>query len=281
MLKKLQNLLFEEEEIEEEEIVEEPEPQPEPVRKRRKETRPEPVETEQVQAETKTTMQRIDVTQPLQTIGSAVPAANESVFRPAEPEKPKGLGLTVDELEGTAKQQAQPEPAKPAAPAPAKPSRQRKSGYDFSPVISPIFGVDETDMNAVKATVGSRRGKKEDENVSKVISPIYGMTKEEESLLASAAQKPAATMKPTQRAEESVFSAPQAAAPAEAAEDDVPEFSLDDILRVGDEQYAKDNRMVMQSLFPDLDGSDEDVPDETTVVDSRNVTPYGTIGRKN
>ncbi|MBQ6489637.1 MAG: hypothetical protein IJI75_10445 [Solobacterium sp.] len=280
MLKKLQNLLFEEEEIEEEEIVEEPEPQPEPVRRRKKETRPEPVETEQVQAETKTTMQRIDVTQPLQTIGSAAPAANESVFRPAEPEKPKGLGLTVDELEGTAKQQAQPEPAKPAAPAPAKTSRQRKSGYDFSPVISPIFGVDETDMNAVKATVGSRRGKKDDENVSKVISPIYGMTKEEESLLASSS-KPAATMKPTQRAEESVFTAPQAAAPAEAAEDDVPEFSLDDILRVGDEQYAKDNRMVMQSLFPDLDGSDEEVPDETTVVDSRNVTPYGTIGRKN
>ncbi|MBR3343535.1 MAG: hypothetical protein IKG34_04980 [Solobacterium sp.] len=281
MLKKLQSLLFEEEEIEEEETVEEPEPQPEPVRKRRKETRPEPAETEQVQAETKTTMQRIDVTQPLQTIGSAVPAANESVFKPAEPEKPKGLGLTVDELEGTAKQQAQPEPAKPAAPVPAKPSRQRKSGYDFSPVISPIFGVDETDMNAVKATVGSRRGKKDDENVSKVISPIYGAAKEEESPLAST-PKPSATMKPVQRAEESVFNAPQSAAPAAAAaDDDVPEFSLDDILRVGDEQYAKDNRMVMQSLFPDLDGSDEDVPDETTVVDSRNVTPYGTIERKN
>lgn len=271
MLKKLSSLLFEETEEEiEEEVIEEPAPEPEPARRRRRE--PEP---ETKQAETKTTMQRIDVTQPLPAITGA-PASGESVFRPAESEKQRPLGLTVDELEGAAaKPQPVQEPAKPA-PAPVqKPSRQKKQGYDFQPVISPIFGVDETaDTSAVQTAGNPRNSRKNDGNVSEVISPIYGVAKEEETAPVQTKQ----AVRPAPAAE-SVFAAPETK-PEPVQEDDVPEFSLDDILRVRDEEYARDNRMVMQSLFPDLDGSDEDVPDETTIM-SRNVTPFGNIGRNN
>ncbi len=272
MFKKLQNLLFEEEEIEE--IEEEPaEEVPAPAPRRRRETqevqtRPEPKTEEQ-----HTSMQRIDVTQPLQKITDAIEKEQGSVFAGEEAEKPKGLGLTIDEVDGSAQRpQVQPEqPKRPAAPvSSAKPAR-KKPAYDFSPVISPFFGVDEKDPNVVHTTGSAGKNAKGEDNTPKVISPIYGAVKDREEPVSAfvppAPEKPAAS--------------PKAKVPELPEEsDDVPEFSLDDILKVRDEEYSRENRMIMQSLFPDLDDAEENVPDETTVLDSRNITPYGTFGRK-
>ncbi len=279
MLKKLQNLLFEEEETEE--IEEEVEEIPEPAPKRRREAAAEPVKPEPKQEEPRTSMQRIDVTQPLQKITDALPQNQGSVFKPAEntytqldAEKPKGgLGLTIDEVEGSA-QKPQPEPAKKPAPAQQQSrtsARQKKPSYDFSPVISPFFGVDDKDPNVVHTTGSSGRGNKADEG-SPVISPINGIIKNSKD------EEPAPAFRPASRPSRPEVKKPE---PEPEEKDDVAEFSLDDILKVRDEEYARDNRSVMQSLFPDLDGTDEtEIPDETTVLDSRNITPYGMLGRK-
>ena len=132
MLKKLQNLLFEEEdddleEDEEEEAVEEA-----PVRRKHRKAAPEPEEEETISEparpqvkplQTATTMNRIDVTQPLPK--QSEPEKNQEVFRrpaavqhasprplEADPEilhetaKPKTtLGITVDD------EPKKPEPA--------------------------------------------------------------------------------------------------------------------------------------------------------------------------
>ena len=280
MLKKLQNLLFEEEEaeeIEEEEVEEIPEPAP----KRRRETYAEPAKPEPKQEEQRTSMQRIDVTQPLQKITDALPQDQGSVFKPAEntytqpeSEKPKGLGLTVDELAGSA-QKPQPEPAKKPAPQQSRTSaRQKKSSYDFQPVISPFFGVDDKEPNLVHTTGSSGRGSKAEEG-SPLISPINGIVK------TSKEEEPVPALRPAAAPQRPGRTEARKPEPEPEEKDDIPEFSLDDILKVRDEEYARDNRMVMQSLFPDLDGTDEtEIPDETTVLDSRNITPYGMLGRK-
>lgn len=198
MFKKLQNLLFEEEDIdeEEEEVV------TQPVVKKKVE---KPIEQVAPVVQPKSTMNRIDVTQQMQT--PVHPMYNEpvkstdSVFRTqpqvekAQPiletpvqEKPRTIGLTIDDL------------TKDATPAPSAPiytnakastkttkSTKKSQAYEFNPVISPIFGVDEKDVDAVtntgKQTV--RKSSSKDEYVSKVISPMYGSnieTKAEEAI---------------------------------------------------------------------------------------------------
>ncbi|MDD5880770.1 MULTISPECIES: hypothetical protein [Erysipelotrichaceae] len=289
MLKKLQNLLFEEEdddleEDEEEEAVEEA-----PVRRKHRKAAPEPEEEETISEparpqvkplQTATTMNRIDVTQPLPK--QSEPEKNQEVFRrpaavqhasprplEADPEilhetaKPKTtLGITVDDEP----KKPEPAPVRPSRPQPAvKPSKPAKPAkaapvYEFQPVISPMFGVDEKDMDAMQTTAKEfRTGLDDDNNVSKIISPIYGISKEAEP---TTIQK---TVEKSNEMENLTYTKE-----ARKAEDSIPEFSLDDILNGHDEEFAR------QSAAAAADDSYEDV-DETVVMDTKNITPFGKV----
>ncbi len=287
MLKKLQNLLFEEEdddEEEEEEAVEEA-----PVRRKHRKPAPEPEEEEPISEparpavkplQTAATMNRIDVTQPLPK--QTEPEKSQEVFRrPApvqhasprpleadptilhETAKPKPtLGITVDEEP----KKPEPAPVRPNRPQPAvkpaKPAKPAKTApvYEFQPVISPMFGVDEKDMDAMQTTAKEfRTGLDDDSNVSKIISPIYGISKEAEP---TTIQK---TVEKSNEMENLTYTKE-----ARKAEDSIPEFSLDDILNGHDEEFAR------QSAAAAADDSYEDV-DETVVMDTKNITPFGKV----
>lgn len=284
MLKKLQDLLFEEEEDlddEEEETVaepasytpevtpvqaeapkpaetvEEPVPAPAPAPA----PAPVPVFKSEETVEVRPAMQRIDVTQPIPTQKPRrEQARNESVFREPAPAAPS-FDIKVDDA--PAVQQSRPKP-KPAAKA-ARQDKPRSSGYQFQPVISPIFGVDEKDMNALKTTttkISEVQKAKNDPNVSPIISPMYGMNQED---------KPSNIQKTVRKSneQEEILATPQ----ARKAEDEIPEFSLDDILKVRDEEYAKAVGEASEEtapLFPDLnlwDDEPESAEDATIVIE--------------
>lgn len=277
MLKKLQDLLFEDDDDdieEEEEIAEQPasytqkvevpveKPEPEPVVQPKQppvEKPAEPVLKAEETVEVRPAMQRIDVTQQIPVIEpKKEPARTESVFK--EPKAPSAFDIKVDEK--PAKQVSKPK-AKPAA----KPRREEKparSGYQFQPVISPIFGVDEKDMNALKTTtskISEVAKAKNDPNVSPIISPMYGVNQED---------KPTSIQKTVQKSneQEKIMATPAAI----AAEDDILDFSLDDILKERDEQFAsaKNAADSTEPLFPDLnlwDEEPESAEDATIVIE--------------
>ena len=144
---------------------------------------------------------------------------------------------------------------------PAPQQRQQASVYEFRPVISPMFGVDEKDMNSVQYNP-----KKEVQNSysrnsesTKVISPMYGTPER------PAASKPAAAPAESQ---------PAAADPSFYGADrqdmsgGVPEFSLDDILSARDEEFSR------QSVFNSSDPARTPDIDETVVIDSNHFSIY-------
>ena len=307
MLKKLQNLLFEDEEVIEEQETDdiEEEVKPKPKRQAHKAHREEEAEEQPVLVE-KSEMRRIDVTQPI-SVQPAVKKApiSESVFKEpslqrAEPRpiareaknaepvigavhqaepvhevKKPSLGINIDEVAGTAKAEKNVSAAAAAKPAPKK-EPVSAAEYEFRPVISPIFGVDEKDMSAVQTTskVSEKRLKKDaaDSNVKPVISPIYGANKE---------SAPSTIQNTVEKSNEIAKMAPDAE--KAAAEEDVPAFSLDDILKVRDEEYAqesKDNKQTdtnLDALFNDMDDSGNE--DSTVVINNRNLSLFdGTDG---
>ena len=257
MFKKLSNLLFEEDDEEFVEEIEEEEAPVQPVVKK-----PAPQEAAPVQEKP---MQRIDVTQPIPTVETRKeepafpPVQNESVFkqpavqhaspRPIEPapEAPKpSLGLTVDDI-------AEKKPAQPARPAAQKPQR-KTNVYEFQPVISPMFGVDEKDLNAMQNSgKANRPGNEKKAGRSQIISPMYGVN---EDARPSTVQT---TVERSNRMEEMAHSRERS-----AAEDRIPEFSLDDILSTRDREYAAEsaNTARMPSLF-----DTDEIIDETVVID--------------
>lgn len=296
MLKKLQNLLFEEDEDdfdedeEEEEIVPvrtmkpkkepvketpAPAPAPKPVREVRVESAPE---------EPKKSMQRIDLTQPVETVKprpvQEVPAA--SLFMDDTPEepvvvapKPKKLGITVDDVPAPA---PAPKPVKtesrPVRTAPAKPAAVRKepvkkepvrndSGYIFKPVISPIFGVDEKDLHALKTTTSkiSEAEKQKSTGIRpQIISPIYGADQDNSPSYVRETPEASAVM-------ESVVGN----ARSMANEDTIPEFSLDDILKARDEETKAQAKTASMPVFPDLDFDDDEDDDKTILIKRSDV----------
>ncbi len=279
MLKKLQGLLFEEDDddIEEEEeevevqpaapaqpVVEKPAAQPEvkPVEQPKPQpaAQPEPVMKAEETVEVRPAMQRIDVTQQIPVQQHRETARTESVFR--EKQERPAFNIKADEK----KSQPAAQPAKPKAkPAAKTPKREEKnrSGYQFQPVISPIFGVDEKDMNALKTTttkISEAAKAKNDPNISPIISPMYGVNEED---------KPSSIQKSVRKSneQEKIMATPASI----AAEDDIPDFSLDDILKERDEAYA--NAMSASNeetapLFPDLNLWDEEPEsaDDATIV---------------
>ena len=281
MLKRLQNLLFEEDE---EDITEEEEEEVEvrPVRRK-------PVEVNQDKPSApaakpapapepaKPVMTRVEMTQPLQVVNkeekkpaaqssfnagnsvfktpASVPHASprpiqESVQPVQETPKSSFSGLTLDA--GKKEAEAPKKPAK--APRPAV---RTASVYEFKPVISPMFGVDEKDMEAMTVTAKATRvNASGDENVSKVISPIYGTTLEP-SVTAAA---PTTTEK-SGRMENMAYSPA-----ARRQEDKIPEFSLDDILSARDEEFSRPAVTPAEVRTPDVD--------ETVVIDSETFGKY-------
>lgn len=239
MFKKLQNLLFEEEEIDD---VEEDEVVPQPVVKKKVER---PVEHATPVVQPKATMNRIDVTQQIQT--PVQPTYNDSsvntsgsVFRTqpqvekAQPvvetpvqEKPRTIGLTVDDLA----KDSTPAPSSPiytsvkTTPSKASKSTKKSTAYEFNPVISPIFGVDEKDVDAVTNTGKQpvRKSSSKDEYVSKVISPMYGSNIEVQPTSVQPAVE-----------ESTHYEEPVQSFNEKPADDEIPEFSLDDILSIRD-----------------------------------------------
>lgn len=279
MLKKLQNLLFEDDDDdylddEEPEEVEQPvkvrpvvHSAPEQVKQA---PAVQPQASEPVRQTEQPHMNRIDVT-------GFVPVQNEKkeepVRQPVKEEK-KTLGITADGYRAPEKPKAVKtvKAAKPKTQKPAKKAPQ-KTAYEFQPVISPIFGVDEKDLTALKTTtrkVAEINSHAEDDgNITPVISPIYGSTQKQSSYEEKEEAKPASVQEPDVKA--------KAAAPAKAADDEIPEFSLDDILKVRDEEYdsSSDDLSNTAPLFPDLDlkfpddpaeKPAEEEPDQTQVI---------------
>lgn len=275
MFKKLQNLLFEDEEVDEEEdIDEEDEEEEEKPKKRKKAKRPEPEEEEEEEpvkpaVQPVQQMHRIDVTQaipkaePVKPVQAAPLYANNTVQhaspRPIQaddvktPELPKQtFGISVDTPKAAA-------PVKKAEPA--KEKKPRKATYEFKPVISPMFGVDEKDIDAMQTSAKNAflSDDKDDENVSKIISPIYGVSQD---------AKPtpiAATVEKSNEMEEMTFNKE-----ARKSEDELPDFSLDDILNARDEEFARE----AASAAAPKEGEDID---ETVVFDSKHLQPFGKI----
>ena len=295
MLKKLQNLLFEEDEDdfdedEEEEIVpihkpvqhkeparpvSTPAPQPKPV-----------VEVKEAAPEKpKPAMQRIDVTQPVEIRKPklaetpkpkpvqevSTPKPSPSLFvdeTPAPaPVKPKKLGITVDDAPVQAKK-PEPKSARPVqqrpsiTPKPAKKEPAKNdSGYVFKPVISPIFGVDEKDLHALKNTTNkiSEVEKQKSTGVRpQIISPIYGAGSDSRSEVKEQAVVP-------------VVQKPASDRVRAATEDTIPEFSLDDILKARDEEVRKPapKKAPAGPAFPDLDFDDDE--EETILIKRSDV----------
>lgn len=241
MFKKLQNLLFEEEddEIEEGELetpvqqtIQQPVEAP---------VAPKPVIEQPVQQPVLESAQQpilepahpaIDpVVEPVQSLKvpeQAVEAQQEEV--PEEKQVP--FGITLDDKK--------PEPIVEEKPVKAEPVRKPKvdkpvvdsNAYQFKPVISPIFGVDEKDLTAVKNTARKYNNAekiKNDGNVTPVLSPIYGSNEANSPSLIQD------TVERSEMLEKTVGNANHF-----KAEDDIPEFSLDDILLVRDNEYKQE-----------------------------------------
>ena len=280
MLKKLQGLLFEEDdddiEEEEEEVVEEtavqtpkaetpvkqPEPQPVVQEKPQPAPKPEPVLSKEETVDVRPAMQRIDVTQQIPVAETRKePVRNESVFK--EPAKPAAARFDIKVDEKPAASVSRPK-TKPAAKPARREEKPARSGYQFQPVISPIFGVDEKDMNALKTTttkISEVQKAKNDPNISPIISPMYGVNQED---------KPSSIQNTVRKSneQEKIMATPAAI----AAEEDILDFSLDDILKERDEQFAsaKNAAESTEPLFPDLnlwDEEPESAEDATIVIE--------------
>ena len=268
MLKKLQNLLFEDDDefVEDNTEVEQVsasapvtpavQPQVTPV----EETAQIPVQPEPVS----------EIPPVPTTPVEPEPVKTSSVFLDNEPKKSTMINLDDEDSKPVEKKPAvKPEVKREEV----KPSKE----YRFNPVISPIFGIDEKDMDAVKTTTSKLTEKEKakfEKNVTPILSPMYGI----------AVEKP---VKPVVKAEESVVTetvkkSEPVKIPSPTVEDEIPEFSLDDILNTRDQEPKQEDDDLFGStatsefdfgnddqLFPNLSFGDlekETAEDSTTII---------------
>ena len=206
-------------------------------------------------------MQRIDVTQ-------ATPVQTESpkVEVEVKHEKQKPLGIIADDNYEVDERRAQRK--KPSTKPSKKKEREPKSTYQFQPVISPIFGVDEKDLNALKNTtnrISESEKARSEGNVTPIISPMYGRS---ELDVPSSIQN---TVEKSNYQEQFRVTAEK-----KAAEEEVPAFSLDDILSGRDDEVPTLDDFIVptpedtDSLFPDLWSTElEDAEDSTSIIDQQ------------
>lgn len=282
MLKKLQNLLFEDDD----EFVED-------------NTEAEQVAasapvTAAVQPEASSLQQTAKI--PVQTEQvpeiPAVPALPVEPVTAAEPEPVKSSSVFLDnEPKKSTMINLDDEDSKPVEKKPvAKPEVKREEvkpskEYRFNPVISPIFGIDEKDMDAVKTTTSKLTEKEKakfEKNVTPILSPMYGI----------AVEKP---VKPAVKVEEPVVTAAvkksePVTIPSPTVEDEIPEFSLDDILSTRDQEPKQEDDDLFgttatskfdfgndDQLFPNLSFGDlerETAEDSTTIISRSSLNDH-------
>ncbi|MDI6413901.1 hypothetical protein QLX55_00950 [Solobacterium moorei] len=276
MLKKLQNLLFEDDDefVEDNTEAEQVsasapvkpavQPQVTPV----EETAQIPVQPEPVSE-----------IPPVPTIPvEPAPVKTSSVFLDNEPKKSTMINLDDED--------SKPVEKKPAVKSEVKREEVKPSKeYRFNPVISPIFGIDEKDMDAVKTTTSKLTEKEKakfEKNVTPILSPMYGI----------AVEKPA---KPVVKVEESVMTetvkkSEPVKIPSPTIEDEIPEFSLDDILSTRDQEPKQEEDDLFGStatsefdfgnddqLFPNLSFGDlekETAEDSTTIISRSSLNDH-------
>ena len=276
MLKKLQNLLFEDDDefVEDNTEVEQVsasapvtpavQPQVTPV----EETAQIPVQPEPVS----------EIPPVPTTPVEPEPVKTSSVFLDNEPKKSTMINLDDEDSKPVEKKPAvKPEVKREEV----KPSKE----YRFNPVISPIFGIDEKDMDAVKTTTSKLTEKEKakfEKNVTPILSPMYGI----------AVEKP---VKPTIKVEEPVVTATvkksePVTIPSPTVEDEIPEFSLDDILSTRDQEPKQEDDDLFgttatsefdfgndDQLFPNLSFGDlerETAEDSTTIISRSSLNDH-------
>ena len=206
------------------------------------------------------------------------PVKTSSVFLDNEPKKSTMINLDDEDSKPVEKKPA----AKPEVKREeVKPSKE----YRFNPVISPIFGIDEKDMDAVKTTTSKLTEKEKakfEKNVTPSLSPMYGI----------AVEKP---VKPAVKVEEPVVTAAvkksePVTIPSPTVEDEIPEFSLDDILSTRDQEPKQEDDDLFgttatsefdfgndDQLFPNLSFGDlerETAEDSTTIISRSSLNDH-------
>ena len=206
------------------------------------------------------------------------PVKTSSVFLDNEPKKSTMINLDDEDSKPVEKKPAiKPEVKREEV----KPSKE----YRFNPVISPIFGIDEKDMDAVKTTTSKLTEKEKakfEKNVTPILSPMYGI----------AIEKP---VKPVVKVEESVVAETMKKSepvkiPSPTVEDEIPEFSLDDILNTRDQEPKQEDDDLFGStatsefdfgnddqLFPNLSFGDlekETAEDSTTIISRSSLNDH-------
>ena len=276
MLKKLQNLLFEDDDefVEDNTEAEQVsasapvkpavQPQVTPI----EETAQIPVQPEPVSE-----------IPPVPTIPvEPAPVKTSSVFLDNEPKKSTMINLDDEDSKPVEKKLVAKSEVKREE---VKPSKE----YRFNPVISPIFGIDEKDMDAVKTTTSKLTEKEKakfEKNVTPILSPMYGI----------AVEKP---VKPVVKVEESVMTetvkkSEPVKIPSPTIEDEIPEFSLDDILSTRDQEPKQEEDDLFGStatsefdfgnddqLFPNLSFGDlekETAEDSTTIISRSSLNDH-------
>ncbi len=213
-----------------------------------------------------------------ETVAEPEPVKTSSVFLDNEPKKSTMINLDDEDSKPVEKKPA----AKPEVKREeVKPSKE----YRFNPVISPIFGIDEKDMDAVKTTTSKLTEKEKakfEKNVTPILSPMYGI----------AVEKP---VKPAVKVEEPVVTAAvkksePVTIPSPTVEDEIPEFSLDDILNTRDQEPQQEDDDLFgttatsefdfgndDQLFPNLSFGDlerETAEDSTTIISRSSLNDH-------
>ena len=282
MLKKLQNLLFEDDDEFVEDNTEAEQvaasapvtPAVKPETSSLQQTAKIPVITEQVPEIPAVPALPVEP----ETVAEPEPVKTSSVFLDNEPKKSTMINLDDED--------SKPVEKKPAVKPEVKREEVKLSKeYRFNPVISPIFGIDEKDMDAVKTTTSKLTEKEKakfEKNVTPILSPMYGI----------AIEKP---VKPTIKVEEPVVTATvkksePVTIPSPTVEDEIPEFSLDDILSTRDQEPKQEDDDLFgttatsefdfgndDQLFPNLSFGDlekETAEDSTTIISRSSLNDH-------
>ena len=212
-----------------------------------------------------------------ETVAKPEPVKSSSVFLDNEPKKSTMINLDDEDSKPVEKKPA----AKPEVKREeVKPSKE----YRFNPVISPIFGIDEKDMDAVKTTTSKLTEKEKakfEKNVTPILSPMYGIAVEKPVKPAIKVEEPVAVA--------AVKKSEPVTIPSPTVEDEIPEFSLDDILSTRDQEPQQEDDLFGTTatsefdfgnddqLFPNLSFGDlerETAEDSTTIISRSSLNDH-------
>lgn len=240
-MKKLMGLLFEEEEVIEEEIFED-EPISHPLPLRKEEKRSAPKQQTHTADVHKPLLKNAISAEETNTVKELKRSTNVELEPISEPKpEPKRISMDIDDLTG-----AKAHPTKTVATKPIK--KEIKGGYEFSPVISPIFGVDEKDTDAVIPTKSKK--KVSDSRIGTIISPMYGVDKDAEPELVE------------------VHSMPSLKKEKIVHDQEIVNLTLDDILA---RTAAISGKTKEKEIF---DTEDDSLFSEKKVINSRNISLF-------